>query len=147
MDLRALRISGIAVSGALIGGAVLFAMSARPPTSSPPHQAPVAPPVQPAAQPAAFAISLRGDGPLARAQRLAMRGGHETGARRQVERELARQRAFRGLCFERFTPRGDIVVRTCEGTVGADWQARLRALPAVTNVDGPSQLAQDERGD
>src|SRR5689334_21657423 len=120
MDLRALRISGIVVSGALIGGAVLFALTARPPTSLPPPQAPVTAPVQPAAQPTAFAISRRGDRPLARAQRLAMRGGREAVVRRQVERELARQRAFRGLCFERFAPRGDIVVRTCEGTAHAD---------------------------
>ena len=145
MDFRALRISGIVASGTLIGGAVLFALTARPPAR--PTQAPATAPVQSDAQPAAFAMSLRGDGPLARAQRLAMRGGRETAARRQVERELARQRAFRGLCFERFAPRGDIVVRACEGTADADWEVQLRAIPAVTNVDPIHQTTQDERGD
>src|SRR5262249_29712558 len=135
MDLGALRISGIVVSGALIGGAALFAMSARAPTRSPRPQAPAIAALQQPAAPAAFAISLRGDGPLARAQRLAMRGSREAAARRRVERELLRQRAFAGLCFDRFTPRGDIVVRACEGTLRADWQARLRAMPALTNVD------------
>ena len=147
MDLRALRMSGIVVSGALIGGAALFAMSARPPATRPPPQTPVTAPVQATARPLAFAISLRGDGPLARAQRLAMRGGRESAARRQVERELARQSAFRGLCFERFTPRGDIVVHTCEGTADTDWQAQLRTISAVTNVDPIRQTTQDTRGD
>jgi len=143
MDLRALRMSGIVVSGALIGGAALFAMSARPPAYSSATEAQVASRVRPTA----FAFSLRGDGPLARAQRLAMRGGHEAAAHRQIEHELSRQSAFRGLCFDRFTPRGDIVVRACEGTAVGDWQARLRAMPAVTNVDPIDQTTQDGRGE
>ncbi len=162
MDLSALRISGIVVSGALIGGAVLFAMAARPPArplprSGPaPAAAPAQHPTQQSRQAGAYAISLRGDGPLARAQRLAMRGGRESAARRQVERELARQRAFGGLCFDRFTRRGDIVVHACApgtGNLGesvgenVDWRARLRAMPAVTNVDDVSQLTHDQRGD
>src|SRR5689334_16731186 len=110
MDLRALRISGIVVSGALIGGAVLIAMTARPAVRPAPAAPPVAS-VQPAPRPAAYAISFRGDGPLARAQRLAMRGGNERAVQRQVERALARQRAFRGLCFDHFAQRGDVVVR------------------------------------
>ena len=150
MDLRALRLSGIVVSGALIGAAAILAMTARPalrPAPAPAaHATNAAPPQR--AQPAAFAISLRGEGPLARAQRLAMRGGRDAAAARRVERELARQRAFRGLCFQRFTPRGDIVVRICgQGTASVDWPARLRAMPAVTNVDAVSQLTQDRRGD
>jgi hypothetical protein len=147
MDLRALRISGIIVSGALIGGAALYAMTAPPVThrAATPHAPALVHQTNP---PAAFAISLRGDGPLARAQRLAMRGGREASARRQVERELARQSAFRGLCFDHFAPRGDIVLRACNaGTTGADWQARLRTMPAVTNVDALQQLTQDGRGD
>jgi hypothetical protein len=147
MNLRALRISGIIASGALIAGAVLIAMTVRP-AARPAPPAPNAPATAPASQPAAFAISLRGDGPLARAQRLAMRGGHDTAARSRAEHELERQRAFRGLCFVRFTPRGDIVVRACDaGTADADWQARLRAIPAVTSVDALRQLTQDGPGD
>jgi hypothetical protein len=84
---------------------------------------------------------------MARAQRLAMRGGHEREARRQVERALARQRAFRGLCFDHFTARGDVVLRACTSAAGTDWSVRLRTIPAVTNVDAIAQLPQDGRGD
>ena len=160
MDLRALRLSGIVVSGALIGAAAILAMSGRPAVRPAPGQhaparlspAPLSPsqsaPPQQRREGAAFAISLRGAGPLARAQRLAMRGGREAQAARRVERELGRQRAFRGLCFQHFTPRGDIVVHICgRQTEGVDWRARLRAMPAVTNVDAASQLTQDQRGD
>jgi hypothetical protein len=97
--------------------------------------------------PQAFALSFRGDGPLARAQRLAMRGGREQAARRQVERALARQRAFRGLCFDHFTARGDVVVGACTQTAGSDWRSRLSAVPGVANVDATAQLTQDGRGD
>ena len=147
MDLGALRISGIVVSGALIGGAALFAMTARGPMRPARPQTPLIAAVQPATAPVGFAISLRGNGPLARAQRQAMGGSHESAAQRQVERALRRQRAFAGLCFDRFTVRGDIVVYACEGTARADWQARLRAMPAVTNVDPIRQLTHDGRGD
>jgi hypothetical protein len=149
MDLRALRISGIVASGALIGAALILAMTARPAARAPPRPpAPATAAPQPIAAPAAFAISLRGEGPLARAQRLAMSGGRDGAARRRVERELARQRAFRGLCFQQFSARGDIVVRICgQGTTSVDWRARLRAMPAVTNVDAAGQLTQDQRGD
>jgi len=149
MDLRALRISGMVVSGALIGGAVIIAMTARPvaPPRPAPAPPPVAAPIQPASEPAGFAVSFRGDGPLARAQRVAMRGGREQLARRQVERALARQRAFRGLCFDHFAARGDVVVRACAPTAGTDWAARLRAVPAVSNVDPTPQLTHDGAGD
>jgi hypothetical protein len=143
MDISAWRITGIIVSGALVGGAALYAMTAPPVAPVRGRTAPAA--STPAA--VAYAISLRGEGPLARAQRLAMLGGYEAAARRQVERELARQQSFRGLCFERFTPRGDIVLRPCGGTRGADWQARLRAIAAVSNVDAVSQAAQEGRGE
>ena len=149
MDLRALRLSGIVVSGALIGAAAILAMTGRPaPRPAPAPEAPATAQSPQTSQPAAFAISLRGEGPLARAQRLAMRGGREAAAARRVERELARQHAFRGLCFRHFSPRGDIVVRICgQGPARVDWLARLRAMPAVTNVDAVSQLTQDRRGD
>ena len=147
MDLRALRLSGIVVSGALIGAAAIIAINGRPAIRRPPP-APVSAAPATNAPPPAFAISLRGEGPLARAQRLAMSGGRDGAAARRVERELARQRAFRGLCFQRFTPRGDIVVGVCgRGTANVDWGARLRAMPAVTNVDAAGQLTQDQRGD
>lgn len=150
MDLRALRISGIVASGALISAAAILAMTGAPAPRSAP--APVTPvsrePDAANPQPTALAISLRGAGPLARAQRLAMAGGRDRTAARRVQRELARQPAFRGLCFQHFSPRGDIVVRSCErGTLSVDWMARLRAMPAVTNVDPVSQLTQDRRGD
>lgn len=154
MDLRALRISGIVASGALIGAAAIVAMTGRPglrPAPASPAPAIAAPAIAapaPNTQPTAFAISLRGEGPLARAQRLAMSGGRDAAAARRVARELGRQRAFRGLCFQRFTPRGDIVVHICgQGTANVDWPARLRAMPAVTNVDAAGQLTQDRRGD
>ncbi|MBI3439806.1 MAG: hypothetical protein HY054_14360 [Proteobacteria bacterium] len=148
MNIRALRISGIIVSGALIGGAVFIAMTAHVPRQLAPTSSGPAPAViHHTSPPTAFAVSFRGDGPLARAQRLAMRGGRESTARRQVERALARQRAFRGLCFDHFATRGDVVLRACASAGGTDWAARLRAVPAVTNVDAASQLPQDGHGD
>jgi hypothetical protein len=147
MDLNTLRVSGIAVSGALIAGAIYVA------STSPVRQQPlqirsvVEVPRAVPLGPQAFAVSFRGDGPLARAQRLAMRGGHERAARRQAERALARQRAFSGLCFDHFTPRGEVVVRTCVPGTSTDWVTRLRTVPAVTNVDAAPQLTQDGRGD
>jgi hypothetical protein len=151
MDLNTLRVSGIAVSGALIAGAIYVASTAPRVSDRAPAAPPVAvneaPPPRVSSEPQAFAVSFRGDGPLARAQRLAMRGGREQAARRQVERALARQHAFRGLCFDHFTPRGDIVVRDGAGATGTDWQTRLRAVPAVTNVDATTQLTQDGGGD
>ncbi|MFZ2029270.1 MAG: hypothetical protein WAU68_03090 [Vitreimonas sp.] len=150
MDLNTLRVSGIAVSGALIAGAIYIASTAprvsnRAPTT-PAATVNEAPPPRVSSEPRAFAISFRGDGPLARAQRLAMRGGSEQAAQRQVERALARQHAFRGLCFDHFAARGDVVVRACTPT-GTGWVARLRAVPAVTNVDPIAQLTHDGRGD
>ena len=149
MDLNTLRISGIAVSGALIAGAIYVATMAPRALGHANVVAPVlvsAAPTPPSA-PQAFAISFRGEGPLARAQRLAMRGGQARVARVQVERALARQRAFRGLCFDHFAPRGDVVARSCTGADGTDWLAHLRTVPAVTNVDVTTQLTQDGRGD
>jgi hypothetical protein len=146
MDLNTLRVSGIAVSGALIAGAVYLASTAPRAseqlrvTAPGPAGATLPPSVS---EPQAFAVSFRGDGPLARAQRLAMRGGREQAARRQVERALVRQRAFHGLCFDHFTRRGDVVVRACTPATGTDWSARLRAVPAVTNIDATPQLTQD----
>ena len=150
MVLNALRVSGIAVSGALIAGAVYVAATAPARTPERTHQGEPAPnptPPPASARVDAFAISLRGDGPLARAQRLAMRGGHARIARAQVERALARQHAFRGLCFDRFTPRGELVVRACARATRTDWSARLRGTPAVANVDPAPQFTQDGRGD
>jgi hypothetical protein len=151
MDLSTLRMTGIAVSGALIAGAIYLASTA-PRVSVHVRAAPNAPlsatpPANVSTVPQAFAVSFRGDGPLARAQRRAMRGGREQGARRQVERALARQRAFRGLCFDHFAARGDVVVRACTPAAGTNWSARLNAVPAVTNVDATPQLTQDGRGD
>lgn len=149
MDLNTLRVSGIAVSGVLIAGAIYIASSAprvsEQARATAPEPAILTP--RPSILPQAFAVSFRGDGPLARAQRLAMRGGHDHAAQRQVERALARQRAFRGLCFDHFTARGDVVVRACMPATGIDWSARLRSMPAVTNVDATAQSTQDGRGD
>jgi hypothetical protein len=149
MDLNTLRVSGIAVSGALIAGAIYVAATAPsvPERTAVVAPAPVSTGLTPAAAPQVFALSFRGDGPLARAQRLAMRGGHTRVARRQVERALARQRAFSGLCFDHFSPRGDVVIRTCVPGTATDWVTRLRTVPAVTNVDAAPQLTQDGRGD
>jgi hypothetical protein len=148
MNFGALRIFGIVVSGVLIVGAVFIALTVHAPRPSPTQspQRPTASPEQPN-HPNAFAVSFRGEGPLARAQRLAMRGGHQRAAQRQVERALAHQRAFLGLCFDHFAVRGDVVLHACTRSAGTDWAARLRAMPAVSNVDVASQLPQDGHGD
>lgn len=141
MDVNALRNWGVAVSGALMIGALAIAL--RPEATAQ---------VQPAAQlaqaeaqapaPVGFIVRFRGQGPIARAQAQAARG-EAVRAQRQVEVQLQRQSAFAGLCFDRFTVGGaEIVLRTCEAVAASErvsvqqrWGARLRAMRAVEYVD------------
>jgi hypothetical protein len=144
MDVNALRTWGIIASSAVIAISIYLAVSA--PAPAPERGAAPAPapqPVPPADAP--IAISVRGDGPLARAQRLAMRGRTVSAARR-AEAALARQPAFGGLCFAGFTQRNEIALRPC-GADRAALLARLRAMRAIAHVDPDVQLTHDGGGD
>lgn len=133
MDVMATRGWGIAVSGAMIVAALWVAFSAqdRAPAGPVAH-APIvdAPHVSGAqAEPRASAtmiVHFRGHGPLARAERAR--------STRRVRAELLRQRAFHGLCFERFAARG-VVLSACDGGMLTAWPQRLRAMRAVAKVD------------
>ncbi|MFT3729293.1 MAG: hypothetical protein QM759_15830 [Terricaulis sp.] len=133
MDAMATRGLGIAVSGAMIVAALIVALVAperRPvTTSTPPVAAAQSSAPAQATQvtsPTKVTVRFRGRGPLARAV-----GAH---SEQRITRELSRQRAFHGLCFDSFAPRG-VVLRACDGGVLQAWPQRLRAMRAVARVD------------
>lgn len=143
MDVQVLRFWGIVVGAALI--AVALWIAALGPEAAPPPGAAAARAVAMAeaeAAPISFLIRFRGAGPIARAQREAARG-RVTQAARRIEQELARQRDFAGLCFERFTAgAAEVVLATCEpvatrghSAAAAEWLSRLRAMRAVAYAD------------
>jgi hypothetical protein len=140
MDVNALRTWGIIASSAVIAVSLYIAATAHAPAP------PVLPPPAVAHAPAAdalIAISVRGEGPLARAQRLAMRGRTALAAHR-ARAALARQTAFDGLCFAGFTRRNEIALRACGApSDSAALLTRLRAMPAIANVDAEAQLPHD----
>lgn len=152
MDVNALRNWGVAVSAALMAGALAVSLQNPPPASASAPSAAgsaLAQTVQREASPA-FIVRFRGAGPIARAQARAARGDTAL-AQRQIEIQLARQSAFAGLCFDRFTAGGaEVVLRTCEAVPGgqfeaerARWLARLRAMRAVEYVDANVTATQE----
>ncbi|MBL8545017.1 MAG: hypothetical protein JNL81_01055 [Hyphomonadaceae bacterium] len=149
MDVNALRIWGIAVTGALMAGALAVAL--QPDTHAEAQTLVVAQTAQAGATAShvGFIVRFRGTGPIARAQASAARG-NAAQAQRQVEIQLARQTAFSGLCFDRFTVGGaEIVLRTCETVAASEragvqqsWGARLRGMRAVEYVDANATVTQ-----
>ena len=125
MNLNAVRLSGIAASTLLIAACLYLGVTAPAAPASTLEAAPARAPI---------VIGLRGDGPLARAQRLARQGAAE--AEERARAAIARQRDFGGLCFAGFTERQDIILRACgPGPARAVLIARLRAMDAITYVD------------
>lgn len=143
MDVQVLRFWGIVVGSALI--AVALGIAALGPEAGP-ARATMREPVQLAQTEAAvapsFLVRFRGAGPIARAQADAARG-RMTQAQRRIEAELRRQRAFSGLCFERFTAgAAEVVLSTCapvaareRAAIEARWLSRLRGMRAVAYAD------------
>jgi hypothetical protein len=156
MDLNALRTWGIAVSGALMVGAL--ALAAQPAPQAEARQA-LEPggfeiaqaPAQ--ATPVAFLVRFQGSGPIAQAQARAARGQMQA-AQRTVEAQLRRQRAFSGLCFDRFTVgAAEVVLRSCEPVAGheragytARWLDRLQAMRAVAYADANASVSPERAG-
>lgn len=159
MDANALRTWGIAVGAAALAGALALAnlddsappgpataIVPMPPVSSEPQAvfepAQVYGPAAASNEPIGFLVRFEGNGPLGRAQALAARG-RSSQAQRAAEQALARQRAFRGLCFDRFTVGGaEMVLRSCapvaagqRAQLTATWLSRLRDMPAVAYAD------------
>jgi len=145
MNLQALRGWGVVVSGAMMAAALVVAVqpAAQPQArTQAPEQTFEAAQAQPHAAPIAFLVRFQGGGPIARAQALAQRGQQDA-AQRQIEVQLRRQRAFAGLCFDRFTVgAAEIVLRTCAAIVASEresvqqrWLVRLRSMRAVAYVD------------
>ena len=147
MDVNASRTWGIAVSGALMAAALLIAL--RPDGVAGAQPQPAAQSAQTTPAPVAFIVRFRGTGPIARAQTQAARG-QTAEAQRQVEAQLLRQTAFRGLCFDRFTVGGaEMVLRTCEPVAASEragvqqrWGGRLRTMRAIEYVDVNATAAQ-----
>lgn len=153
MSFAALRNWGMAVSGALMAGLIVFALQPSPGALAQ-SQAVVGLAQAPAsAGPVAFIVRFQGAGPIARAQAQAERGQTQA-AQRQVEIQLQRQTAFAGLCFDRFTLGGaEIVLRTCESVPGNEraavqqqWLTRLQAMRAVDYVDANATATQERAG-
>ncbi len=149
MDVNAHRTWGIAVTGALMAGALLFALQPETHAEAEPQAAAQIAQAQNGAAPVGFIVRFRGSGPIARAQAQAARG--EMGqAQRQVEVQLNRQTWAAGLCFDRFSVGGaEIVLRTCEAVAASErnavqqtWGARLRAMRAVEYVDANATVTQ-----
>lgn len=140
MDVQVLRFWGIVVGSALIAFALWIAsLGPETPQATARETINVA---QAQASPSSFLVRFRGSGPIARAQADAARG-RMTQAQRGIEAELRRQRAFAGLCFERFTAgAAEVVLRTCNpvsarerAAVEARWLSRLRGMRAVAYAD------------
>lgn len=143
MDVQLLRFWGIVVGAGLISAALWIA--ALGPEARP-ELTPSEPPAELAQSrvvvSAAFFVRFRGAGPMARAQADAARGAMAR-AQRRIETQLRRQRAFAGLCFDRFTPgAAEVVLRTCapvtpgeRAAIEAGWLGRLRAMDAVAYAD------------
>jgi hypothetical protein len=150
MDVNALRVWGIAVTGALMAGALVVAFQPETHAEAQLQAAAEIAQAQTNAAPVGFIVRFRGAGPISRAQGQAARG-QMAQAQRQVEIQLARQSAFAGLCFDRFTVGGaEIVLRTCEAvaaneraSVQQSWGARLQAMRAVEYVDVNAPVTQE----
>lgn len=149
MDVNALRTWGIAVTGALMAGALAIAFEPQTSAQAEPQGVAEIAQAQTSAAPVGFIVRFRGTGPIARAQAQAARG-QIAQAQRQVEVQLQRQTAFAGLCFDRFTVGGaEIVLRTCEAIAASErdavqrsWSGRLRAMRAVEYVDANATVTQ-----
>jgi hypothetical protein len=157
MDVNALRAWGIAVSSALIVGAL--ALAAAQPSPRAAAQGVIEPggfeiaqaPVQ--AAPVTFLVRFQGSGPIARAQGRAARG-QIAAAQRTLEVQLRRQNAFSGLCFDRFTVgAAEVVLRSCQPVAAherasyqARWLARLQAMGAVAYADANATVTQERAG-
>lgn len=117
-----------------------------------PEPAPVAAQVAQAEpeQPVGFLVRFRGNGPIARAQALAVRG-QLARAERQVQTQLARQSGLHGLCFDRFTVgAAEIVLRSCEHVAPAQraafqarWLSRLNAMNSVEYADANAAVSRE----
>jgi hypothetical protein len=160
MDVNALRTWGIAVSSALMVGALALAAQPSPRADAQGVEQPVLEPggfeiAQAPAQaaPVAFLVRFQGSGPIARAQTRAARG-QTTAAQRSLEAQLRRQSAFSGLCFDRFTVgAAEVVLRSCEPVAAherasyqARWLARLQAMRAVAYADGNATASPERAG-
>ncbi len=150
MDVNALRIWGIAVTGALMAGALAIAFQPQTRAQAQPRAVAQLAQMEARAAHVGFIVRFRGAGPIARAQGQAARG-QIAQAQRQVEAQLGRQRAFAGLCFDRFTVGGaEIVLKTCETVAASEragvqqsWGARLQAMRAVEYVDANATVTQE----
>ena len=142
MNANALRTWGIAVSAALMAGALAIAWQPAPQAQAQQGAFDIAQAGPTQAAPIAFLVRFTGSGPIARAQRQAARG-NVAEAQRQLEIQLRRQDAFRGLCFDRFTTgAAEVVLRTCAAIVPSEranvqqrWLNQLRGMRAVAYVD------------
>lgn len=145
----ALRAWGIAASAALMALSLMIGLQPAPAAQAAPEA--IAQAAQAERAPA-FVVRFRGEGPIARAQARAQRG--DQAAQHVIEAQLQRQRAFAGLCFDRFTAGAtEVVLRTCEPPSAAehdraqqDWLTRLRAMHAVAYADANAAASPGRAG-
>lgn len=152
MQLNALRTWGMATSAALMAAALGLSWQAPAPAVAQQTAPARVAQTQPAA-PVGFLVRFRGTGPIARAQAAAARG-QAAQAQRRIETQLARQTAFAGLCFDRFTVgAAEVVLRSCEPVPASDraayaqrWVARLQAMRAVAYADANATVSPTRAG-
>ncbi|MBI1252124.1 MAG: hypothetical protein GC189_11695 [Alphaproteobacteria bacterium] len=182
MDRKMLRNAGLGIGGVCLAGALGLALENRatepspaaPPAAVAPAPAPppaeqIAPPAQaPVADPASapgpatestpsgasvsFIVRFEDSHPIGQAQALEAQGRHAD-AVNAAQRAVRRDRALRGLCFDRFTAGGfETVLASCDAVAPAQqadfarrWSARLSALDGVDYAE-PNAIAQPDRG-
>jgi hypothetical protein len=153
MSIAALRMWGMAVTGALMAVLIVVALQPERPAQAQSQNVFEVAQAPAQAAPVAFLVRFQGSGPIARSQAQAA-GGQTQAAQRQVELQLQRQSAFAGLCFDRFTVGGaEIVLVTCQAIVASErasvqqqWLARLQAMRAVDYVDANANATQGRAG-
>jgi len=151
MSFSAMRHWGIGASAALIVGALAFSFTAPAPAALAQPAQTQAPAAR--AEPVAFLVRFQGQGPIASAQRAAQ-GGRLAQGQRVIEAQLARQTAFAGLCFDRFTAgAAEVVLRTCDviaanarAATQQNWLTRLQAMRAIAYVDANAVASQSRAG-
>jgi len=135
----------VSLGVALLGGAPT---KAAPAAVEPEHIAPIvnaptqsAPTAPAPAPPLSFTIRFAPEHPMAHAQDLQAQG-RLWEAHAEAERILAARRDLIGLCFDRFSPGAEIVLKPCravsrnqEAQARRYWLARFQAMPGVSYVE------------
>ncbi|MES1156857.1 MAG: hypothetical protein ABUL73_03660 [Alphaproteobacteria bacterium] len=154
-EAKKLRDWGVVASGAVIlvslgfalfGGASPKAQPAPQPVVSMVNAAPAAQPVPASQPPLSFTVRFAPEHPMAQAEAFQAQG-RAWEAHAEAERILTQRRDLIGLCFDRFTPNAEIVLKPCQeaarnrqAAAQRYWLARFQAMPGVSYVQANMSL-------